>query len=102
MNEKELKSKLNSVGREVFVECFYIFQRYALGKITREDCIEELMQKYPNKKESGCSICVGNAKLIFESEMECRAIGLICDNWGNTRLSDDTIEQAMEILQECP
>ncbi len=61
MNEQELKEKLNSVGKEVFVECFSIFQDYANDRISKEDCIEKLMQKYPGKTESGCKICCGNA-----------------------------------------
>ncbi len=33
--------------------------------------------------------------------MECRAIGLICDSREKTELSDETIEQAMALSQEC-
>lgn len=102
MTEVELKNKLNSVGRAVFVECFSIFQFYADGRISKEDCIDKLMQKYPNKQESGCKICCGNAKLIFEASMECRAIGMICDNYMQTRLTDDIVTQAIELLQDCP
>ena len=102
MNETELKRKLNSVGRKVFVECFYIFQEYATNRISKEYCIKKLTQQYPDKAESGCKICCSNAKQIFEANMECRAIGLICEHWGDTRLSDETIEQAMALLQECP
>lgn len=98
MTENELQNKLDSVGRKVFVECFSIFKFC----ISKEDCIEKLMQKYSNKTESGCDICCSNAKLIFKSNMECRAIGVICDNWGATKLSDETIEQAMALLQDCP
>ena len=102
MNEEKLKNALNSIGRTVFIECFSVFKSYANSQISREDCIEELMQKYPGKKESGCEICCSQAKLIFEENMQCRAIGIICDNWGETKLSDETIEQAMLLLQDCP
>jgi hypothetical protein len=102
MNEETLKDKLNSIGKAVFVECFSVFKSYANSQISREDCIEELMQKYPDKKESGCKICCSQAKLIFEANMQCKAIGIICDNWGKKRLSDETIEQAMLLLQDCP
>jgi hypothetical protein len=57
MNEKTLKNTLNSIGRGVFVECFSIFESYANSQISRDDCIEKLTQKYPNKEESGCKIC---------------------------------------------
>ncbi len=102
MNEETLKDALNSIGIAVFVECFSVFKPYANSKISREYCIEELMQKYPDKKESGCEICCSQAKLIFEENMQCRAIGIICNNWGQTKLSDETIEQAMLLLQDCP
>lgn len=102
MNEETLKNKLNSIGRAIFVECFSIFESYTNGQISKEDCIEELMQKYPDKQESGCKICSSQAKLIFEADMQCRAIGIICDNWVQTKLSAETIEQAMLLLQDCP
>lgn len=57
MNEETLKGTLNSIGRTVFVECFYVFESYANSKISREDCIEELMQKYPDKIKTGCEVC---------------------------------------------
>ncbi len=98
MNEQNLKNKLNSVGRTIFVKCFDIFQ----SCISKEDCIEKIMQKYPEKDESGCNICCSNAKLIFESGMECKAIGMICENWRDTKLSDKTIEKAMALSQKCP
>ncbi len=101
MNEETLKKALNSIGRTVFVECFSVFKSYANSQISIEDCIEELMQKYPNKKESGCKICCSQAKSIFEANMQCRAIGIICYKWGKTKLSDETIEQAMSLLQDC-
>jgi hypothetical protein len=102
MNEETLKHRLNSIGRTVFVECFAIFESYEKNQISREQCIDELMQKYPDKKESGCKVCCSQAKLIFKLNMQCNAIGLICDNWGTTRLSKETIDKAMELLQDCP
>jgi hypothetical protein len=101
MNEKTLKDKLNSIGMTVFVECFDIFKSYEKRQISREQCIDELMQKYPNKKESGCKVCCSQAKLIFETNMQCWAIGIICDNWVETKLSKRTIDQAMELFQDC-
>ena len=66
MNEETLNRKLRSVGKTVFTECFSIFESYENGQISRrEDCIEKLRQKYPKKKKSGCSICIGNAKINF-------------------------------------
>ncbi|SMM99598.1 hypothetical protein SPONN_727 [uncultured Candidatus Thioglobus sp.] len=59
------------------------------------------MKKYLDKKESGCKVCCSQAKLIFKANTQCRAIGIICDNWGQTRLSDETIEKAMLLLQDC-
>ncbi len=102
MNEETLKDALNSIGRAVFVKCFSVFKSYANSQISREDCIEELMQKYPDKKESGCKVCCSQAKLIFEANLQCRAISIICDNWEQTKLSNETIEQAMLLLQDCP
>ena len=101
MNEKTLKNTLNSIGRGVFVECFSIFESYANSQISRDDCIEKLTQKYPNKEESGCKICCNKAKSIFEENMQCEAIDIICGNWGQTKLSDETIEKAMLLLQDC-
>ena len=101
MNEEKLKNTLESIGIAIFVECFSIFKNYS-EKRKLKDCIEELMQKYPDKKESGCKVCCSQAKLIFETDMQCKAISIICDKWGKTRLSNETIEQAMVLLQDCP
>ena len=102
MNDEVLQGKLNSIGTTVFVEYFSIFESYANSQISKEDCIEKLMQKRPGKQESGCKVCCSRAKLIFEADMQCRAIGIICDNWGQTKLPDETIEEAMSLLQDCP
>lgn len=84
------------------MECFSIFEHCSKRQKLKEYCIEELMQKYPDKKESGCKVCCSQAKLIFEADMQCKAIGIICDNWGKAKLSNETIEQAMVLLQDCP
>jgi hypothetical protein len=102
MNKEILKDTLNSIGRAIFIECFSIFESYANSQISREDCIEKLMQKYPNKKESGCKVCCSQAKLIFKAGVQCWAISIICDNWEQTRLSDKAITQATVLLQDCP
>ena len=80
MNKEQLTRKLNSVGREVFVQYFDLFKDHAGGRITKEEAIERLVaDKISN--ENGADIRCSNAKLIFEANMECRAVGMICDNW---------------------
>lgn len=101
MNEEELIRKLNSVGRKQFINYFEVFQSYAKGRISKEDCIDRLVTDGISN-ENGAAIRCGNAKLIFEANRECRAIGMICDNWKQTKLSQDVIDKAMALLQDCP
>lgn len=82
MNKEVLKKKLTSVGRAVFIKCFPVFESYADERILREDCIEKLMQTYPDKKESGCRVCCNQAKLIFKADMQCGAVAMIVKTGG--------------------
>ncbi len=94
MNEEELIRKLNSVGKTIFVEYFSIFQEYATGQMSREDCIETLVSNDVSN-ESGASIRCGNAKQIFNANMENTALTIISES---KRLPYDTVSRAAELI----
>lgn len=98
MSETDIGEKLETVGKAVFIECFDIFRRYTTSQITQEAAINEMWEKYPDKAESGCKACLSGAKAIFKKEAECVAIKMICES---RNLSDDIIEKANILLQEC-
>jgi hypothetical protein len=96
MNEKELIKKLNSVGKEKFITYYHLFEDYYNGKISRYDCIEKLVSDGASN-ESGAAIRCGNAKLIFDANMEKLALEIIVNS---NRLSYVTSNKAKEILEK--
>jgi len=79
MNNEQLIRKLNSVGKQAFVENFNLFQTYASGRLSRDQAIKELVQLGVSN-DSGAGIRVGNAKLIFDAGKEMDALSVILDS----------------------
>lgn len=95
MNKEELNRKLNSVGKQVFVEHFELFQKYASGRLSREQAIEELVSLGVSN-DSGAGIRVGNAKLIFEAGKEMDALSIILDS---KRIPSSVLVEALRLKQ---
>ncbi len=95
MNKEELNRKLNSVGKQVFVEHFELFQKYAYERLSREQAIEELVSLGVSN-DSGAGIRVGNAKLIFEAGKEMDALSIILDS---KRIPSSTLAGALRLRQ---
>ena len=96
MNEQELIRKLNSVGKAIFVECFYLFKSYADGQISKEDCINQLVEKKVSNK-NGAAIRCSNAKPIFNFKKEVSALEIIIQS---KRLSPGFIKKARILFDE--
>ncbi|MDD4362251.1 MAG: hypothetical protein PHF48_07415 [Bacteroidales bacterium] len=96
MKKDELIRKLNSVGKTIFVEYFQNFKSYSSGQISRERCIDLLVEKKVSN-EAGAAIRTGNAKQIFVSKKECDALIIITKS---SRLSPDTVSKAKQLLNE--
>ena len=79
MNDEDLIRKLNSVGKQAFVEHFDLFKKYAAGQINRESAIDELVSLGVSN-DSGAGIRVGNAKLIFDALREGDALEIVSDS----------------------
>ncbi len=79
MNSDELARKLNSVGKQAFVDHYELFERYARGLLSRDEVVDELV-RLGISNEAGASIRVGNAKLIFDAQKEMDAIELILNS----------------------
>lgn len=75
----DLVRKLNSVGKQAFVENFEIFERYSSGRITREDAIDQLV-KLRVSNEAGAAIRVSNAKLIFDAGKTMESLKLVLES----------------------
>ena len=73
-----LKRKLNSVGKQAFVEHFYLFQKHASGAISRKQAIYELV-KHRVSNEAGAGRRVGSAKLIFDAKKEIDALSIVLE-----------------------
>lgn len=96
MNEKELVRKLNSVGKAIFIEYFYLFQSYADDQISKEDCINTLVEKKVSN-ENGAAIRCSNAKPIFNFQKEIDALEIIIQS---KRLSPEIIKNARILFDE--
>jgi len=96
MKNDDLIRKLNSVGKQVFVEQFDIFRQYAFGKVTREQSIAILVDRGVSN-DSGAAIRVGNAKIIFDNNGELDALGIIIES---KRLPKTVVKEALRIINE--
>jgi hypothetical protein len=92
----DLERKLNSVGKQAFVENYDIFKKYASGRIAREDAIEQLV-KLGVSNEAGAAIRVGNAKLIFDAGKTLEALNLVLEA---KRMPLDVTVEARKIMRE--
>jgi len=90
----DMERKLNSVGKQAFVEQYELFQRFAAGSISREDAIAKLVDQGVSN-EAGAAIRVGNAKLIFENAWESEALRLVL---ASKRLHHTILSEARSLL----
>ena len=79
MDRGELIRKLNSVGKTQFVEYFDLFEDYANGRRTKEDCAEILVRDGVSV-EAGAAIRISNAKSIFMAGAEYEALSIISES----------------------
>lgn len=96
MNDNDLIRKLNSVGKQAFVENFLLFQKYAKGLLSRDVAINELVNLGVSNV-SGAAIRVGNAKLIFDNSRVSDALELIINS---NRLPSDVVQKARILINE--
>lgn len=93
MNQEKLIRKLNSVGKQVFVEQFELFEKYYKSEISRENAIDELVS-LGISNESGAGIRIGNAKLIFQASKEQSALDIILNS---NRISSSIMTRAKNL-----
>ena len=94
MNTNDLIRKLNSVGKQAFVEHFDLFRKYASGQISRNEAINTLVvSKVSN--EAGAGRRVSNAKLIFKANREADALGIILES---KRMPATVINEAKRLI----
>ena len=86
--------KLRSVGLEAFVSNYELLEAYSRGARNRADSIELLVNEGVGN-ESGASIRLGNAKRIFESGSEQKALK---HARSSSRVSEAVRVRAEEIL----
>ncbi len=94
MNNDELIRKLNSVGKTIFTEYYELFKSYYDEEISKEECIDHLINKDVSNY-NGASIRCGNAKLIFEAHKEIDALRIVSDS---SRLSVEVIQKAKSLI----
>jgi hypothetical protein len=94
MNQDVLIRKLNSVGKAIFVEYFITFQSYSCGKISKEKCIDLLVQDKVSN-DNGAAIRCGNAKQIFDAEKEYDALLIVTKS---EQISGSVIAKARKLI----
>lgn len=82
---------LNSIGKEIFIIYYFIFK----NSITTD--IVKILIKDGVSNEAGARIRVGNAKKIFNNNLQIEALQLIINS---NRISYATKEKAKRILLE--
>ena len=95
MNDDELTRKLNSIGKQIFVKHFALFEQYGLGRITRAQAIDELVKLGVSNK-AGAGIRAGNAKLIFEANRAQDALSIIIES---NRIPLPVLAEARRLIQ---
>jgi hypothetical protein len=96
MEREVLIRKLNSVGREKFVNYYYVFKDYANNRITRASAIQKLVDQSVSN-EAGASMRLGNAKIIFDGKVSCEALMIVQES---RKLSEQVIRAAKKLLKE--
>lgn len=95
MNEKELVRRLQSVGKQAFVEHFYLFQNCALGRLSRVKVVDELV-RLGVSNSAGAGMRAGNAKLIFDARKEMDALSIVLES---RRLPSSVLAEARKLRQ---
>ncbi len=96
MEKERLIRKLNSVGKEMFVRYYRLFEDYSNQRISRDQATQRLVDDGVSN-EAGASIRIGNAKAIFIEKGNCQALSIILNSKG---ASDKVVKLANEILRE--
>jgi hypothetical protein len=91
MNDKQLERSVQSIGKGCFTLYFSEFQD---ERLKSEDLIEYLMNQ-EGYEESGCRTRVTQARRIISSG---RAADALADVVRSSRLSDDVIARARQLL----
>jgi hypothetical protein len=94
MEDKTLIRCLNTVGKTAFVSHFELFQRYAIGQITKENAVERLVNSELGN-EDGSLMRLGNAKRIFVNQAEEQALSIILES---NRLDDSVLQKAKRLF----
>ena len=94
MKGTEMERKLNSVGKQAFVDHYELFMKHAMGQISRQDTIANLVDKGVSN-DAGAAIRVGNAKVIFDNGWERDALRLVL---ASRRLPHTVVSKARALL----
>lgn len=94
MKGTEMERKLNSVGKQAFVDHYELFKKHATGQISREDAIAHLVDEGVSN-DAGAAIRVGNAKAIFENGWEQDALRMVL---ASRRLPHTVVSRARALL----
>ena len=94
MDTQKLTRRLNSIGKAAFIKHFFDFKAYASGQILKEACIDRIILAKTSNWD-GASIRCSNAKLIFEANMQNKALEIVVNA---KRVPNDIIQKAKNLL----
>lgn len=89
-----MEKKLNSVGKQAFVDHYKLFEQHAKGFVSREDAVAQLVDQGVSN-DAGAAIRVGNAKAIFDHGWEHNALRVIL---ASQRLPHKVLAKAKGLL----
>ena len=97
MEHAKVIDRLNSIGKQAFVNHFKTFCDYAKDRLSKDAAIECLVTaKLSN--EAGAKIRLNNAKPIFQSNHQAEALQIVIDS---NRMPSAVVERAKVLLEKC-
>jgi len=77
MDNTQLARCLQSVGKQVFVRCFWPLRAVALGRLSRAACAQTIINQGHGTELTGALLRISRATAIFEAGRERDAIDLV-------------------------
>ncbi|MBU4609720.1 hypothetical protein IMZ29_03890 [Achromobacter sp. GG226] len=95
MDHDKLVRRLNSVGKQAFVDYYELFEKHSQGRFSKDEVINEL-ERCGVSNPAGAAIRAGSAKAIFDAGLELAALAIVVQS---RRVPASTSEAARRLLR---
>ncbi|MCY3787304.1 MAG: hypothetical protein OXH63_00795 [Gemmatimonadetes bacterium] len=77
MDDTQLTECLQSVGKQLFVRCFWTLRAVALGRLSQAACAQNILNQGHRITLDGALLRISRAQAIFEAGQERAALALV-------------------------